>query len=242
MQPQEIKERYKSIVPNKYNGDYECNRWFKTLVDQVSYSSTKKTIERIVGSGDYSFKRYLEVGPGPGTWTKLFLKQDAQFMLVDISKEMLMLAEKNLSEHKNISFVENDFLVFQSESKYDFFFSSRALEYFPEKHLFLKKVYELLSPQCKGILITKTPHYSRYKLMGKKVPAMHRGQVNPFVLKKLLKKSGFENISLYPATFTFPLLRSHKANRFLYFVLGSIPLTKATALFTESYAVTFSKP
>lgn len=241
MQTQEIKEVYNEIIPNQYKGDYEYNRWFSSPIQKSGYDMTKKSIEQhIIKEKNLTVDRLLELGPGAGTWTKLLRKKfiNTKFDLVDISKEMLNLSKKTLGED-NIEYFEIDFLEYSSDKKYDFFFSSRVIEYFPDKKFLFDNIYNLLADKASGFIITKTPKYARYKILGRQVPAMHRTQISPGDLVTLMKTRGFKDIELYPVTMVFP--RSILISKIMYRLFYSIKLNFFSQFFAESYCVKFKK-
>jgi len=242
METNAIKNVYNNIVKDKFKGDYEHNRWFKDEQSKIGYEMTKRSIERHF-LNSLSFNNYLEVGPGPGTWTSLFLKKNskANYSLVDISAEMLKLAKNKLSQYDNVSFFESDFIKFSTSNKYDLFFSSRAIEYFPDKNRFIGRVGELLNSRGCGFIITKTPKYWSYKIMGRKVPEMHKDQIAPGALKKVLLANNFIDINLYPAVMTFPFFKSAKLNKMIYKIFYRFHLNFLSEIFSESYCVKFTK-
>jgi len=242
MQTKDFKDIYNNVVKDKFKGDYEYNRWFKDVLARSGYEMTRQAIERHFLSG-LEFTNYLEVGPGPGTWTALFLEKNnqARFSLVDISAEMLKLAKEKLAAYQQINFFETDFFEFLDNNRYDLFFSSRAIEYFPDKNEFLKKISNLLVGGGKGFIVTKTPRYWSYKIMGREVPAMHRGQISPREMEKLLLKNNFTKIGFYPAVMIFPFLKSAWLNRILYKIFGGFRLNFLSQQFCESYCVKFTR-
>lgn len=244
MEPKKIKEVYNKKIKEKYKGDYEQGRWFANSLSRTGYEMTLESIKYHLLKNDYPVKNFLELGPGTGTWTRLFINKysEANFDLVDISSEMLNLAKNSLSKyHANINYFEKDFLLFKSRKKYDLFFSCRALEYLSDKELAVQKIAELLQSGGQGFIITKTPKYLRAKLLGRKISELHRGQILPRKLKKLLKKAGFKNLEIYPATMIFPLLRSAKINKLLHKIFYKHKLNCISKFFAESYCVKFTK-
>jgi trans-aconitate methyltransferase len=240
----DIKKLYDGPIQERFGNDYEYSRWFKTPLLHAGYDMTKASIERFIKTHPSLFiKHYLELGPGPGTWTKLFLPRffGAKFDLVDISSQMLDMCKKALFEYKDVSFTESDFLKFNSGMTYDFFFSSRAVEYFPDKRALVKKIADLLQSGGTGFVITKTPKYFLNKIFKRKLGSMHQGQISPKKFKELLKEQACGNFELYPVTMSFPILKSPKLNKFMYIIFGSLPLNPLSQLFSESYCIKFVK-
>jgi ubiquinone/menaquinone biosynthesis C-methylase UbiE len=241
MDNQAVREKYNKDIVEKFGSDYEQNRWFKNEFTKSGYDAMFATIQELAAS--IPFSSCLELGPGHGTWTNVLLEnhKSAHFDLVDISSEMLRLAKERFSRKDNISYHESDFLEFSPAKKYDFFFSSRALEYIDDKPAAIKKIISLLAEGGTAFIITKTPKYLRMKLMGKKVSAFHSGQISPRLLKALLMEAGASEVELYPVTFVWPFWRSAQMNRFLFRLLGRKKLCPLKQFFSESYAVRFKK-
>ncbi len=236
-----VKNYYNQVVRDKLRYDYEHHRWFKDAVSRGAYKMTLGAIEQNLPF--LNFDNYLELGPGPGTWTELFvqLKPTASFDLVDISTEMLSLARRRFSQFNNINYWEVDFMDFAAEKKYDLFFSSRALEYLTDKEKAVEKIMSLLRPGGLGIIITKYPKYGRSKLLRRRIKPLHQHQISPARLSYLLQKYGAIDIQLSPVVMYFPILHSAFLNRLVYFLGRKRKLNSFWGLFTESYIIKFKK-
>src|SRR3989344_7588832 len=142
------KEFYDSVMPSKFGENYEATRWKKTPLLAAQYRMMTDVLNRLIIPNVRQVRRVLEVGPGPGTWTKFLLEANpvAQYTLVDISREMLTQAREALAGRANVAFIESDLLAFESSELFDFFFSSRAIEYLPDKHAAVQKIASLLMP------------------------------------------------------------------------------------------------
>ncbi|MBI1755191.1 glycosyltransferase [Candidatus Azambacteria bacterium] len=243
-EPVAVAEHYNERARGKYGGNYEHHRWFATPVLKAGYDMTKAAIERYaLKEKRISFKDCLELGPGPGTWTKVFLESHprARFDCVDISKEMLALSQKALGAFKGVRFFESDFMDFYPGKQYDFFFSSRALEYLPDKEALFAKVASMLKQDGVGFIITKTPKYLRSSLIGRNIASLHRGQISPRAVKTILVRLGFRHIACYPVTMYIPIVKSAALNALWYRIWGGRRLNVISEFFSESYCVIFSK-
>lgn len=237
-----VKDTYNAIGSDLSKGQYEQRRWFSDKIRKAGYDMTKTAILRYAPSQG-SFRHCVEFGPGAGTWTELLLQKytNADFDVVDISAQMLDLTRKRFVDAQNIRYFERNFLDFTSEKKYDFFFSSRALEYIPDKSRAVEKISELLVHGGRGFLITKTPKYIINRLLGRTVPSLHRGQIDPMQLKKIFEQKGFKDIRIYPVTMSFPVFHSAFLNRLLFFIFSRFSLNAVSKFFSESYCVMFIK-
>lgn len=238
------KEFYDTVMPDKLGKDYESARWGTTPLQSAQYDMTAQTVREHVLPCFRNATRVLEVGPGPGTWTKLLLgaNPSAVYTLVDISAVMLMQARNFLQQHRNITFVESDLTQFKTEEKFNGFFSSRAIEYMPDKAAAAATISSLLSSGAYGAIITKTPKYFFDRLRGRKVADLHRGQIAPRELAKKLRDAGLEIVGVYPATATVPFVGSVFLNRLAFRLLQRLSAWYPLTLLTESYCVVFRKP
>ena len=86
-----IKEFYDNLQRNlqKNQEDYEFTRWFRDIYTFIHFKQTYTLLKNLLDG--ITFKNYVEVGPGSGIWTKLFIRYNnkAKFTLIDISKKML---------------------------------------------------------------------------------------------------------------------------------------------------------
>ncbi|HAZ29029.1 MAG TPA: hypothetical protein DCY48_04640 [Candidatus Magasanikbacteria bacterium] len=239
----DIKNIYNKKNKDKYNGNYEYSRWIKSDIDRAAYRMTYKSIRQRLDEIPVHPSRILEVGPGPGTWTKLLVSKfpHARIDVVDISSEMLHQARESLQACHGVYFFESDFLAFHGGPSYDFFFASRVFEYFPDKGKAVQKIALLVSPGKKVMLITKTPHYRRLKLLGKSLTAMHQGQIAPHALVNLFFAHGFSDIHIFPVTISIPLFHSARLNLFFYRLCSRFRLRWWNKAISESYILVATK-
>ncbi len=229
-------------IDQKFGSDYEKERWFRNPVTQSHFRMTTSALTDALK--DISFKKCLEVGPGAGTWTKLLLLKEpnAQFTLLDISEKMLSMAKDNVGMRENVAYVTSDFLKYTEEDSNDLFFSSRAIEYFDDQGAAVLKIPSLMSGGGEGIIITKNPRYWAYKLLGRRIPEMHRTQISAARLKALLTESGLHVTSVRPATVTVPFFKSARLNDVAFKLLRTSWIPFIHSIFAESYLIRFHKP
>lgn len=237
------KSFYNNTMPEKQGQDYEHARWHATPLLEAQFAMMMKTLAKVAVPPVTRATSVLEVGPGPGTWTKILLAANptARYVLLDISREMLDRARNTLAAHQNITYIEEDLASYVPGEKHDFFFSSRALEYMPDKQKVVSVVANALAPGGEGAIITKMPKEFFYKLRGRIVPEFHRGQIAPHALAQYLRASGLEVLGVRIATATVPGIRSAWLNQLVHSVLLSIPLVPLVSVFAESYAIHFRK-
>lgn len=241
MNNEDIKKFYNTTLKNSYKNDYEFRRWFESSQKRAGFFSTKNTLEKLLINYTPSYKSYIELGPGPGTWTQLFLKQGIMIDFVDISEEMLKMLKVRFTGYDNMRFFCSDFLLFNSDRTYDLFFSSRAIEYFDNKQKLVSSIYDLLNVGGMGIVVTKMPHYRRSSVFKKTLTSIHQSQIHYKELTGLLEKQGCAVLGVYGTTFVFPFVHSGLLDRFLYKIFARHPLNSVSSFFCESYTVVFKK-
>ncbi len=244
-------EKFSSWVQGFYNekakniskNGYEYARWFSTPKKIRQYKNTAKSLSYHLR--DVHFKNCLEVGCGPGTWTKLLLKKypDSGFLCLDISKEMVAQLKNNIKDKKRVktivkNFLDHDFM----EKKFDFIFCSRAIEYIPDKTLVIKKFYNLMQPGGKGIIVSSPPHpriLALKKIFGLRANLQHTHRISVRSLIYLLKKEGFIKIEPYPILFSdfFIIPRN-----ILFTLLYNRTWGLLSKMFASSYIIKFEKP
>ncbi|MEX0931929.1 MAG: class I SAM-dependent methyltransferase [Candidatus Paceibacterota bacterium] len=243
MKNEDVRGKYNTMIPGTYRGEYERERWFSTPQRKAGYDMTRHAVCNFISELKKNPvpKSYLELGPGPGTWTREFLNEfpDMNYQVVDISDEMIKLAKDNLSGASGIEYIVSDFLEYTATRKASVFFSSRAVEYFSDKEALVKKVREVMDTTSLGSIITKTPQYRRPWNRQKNVSEFHSLQIDDRHFVLLLSEVGFSVLSVRPVTFVFPGLHSAFADRFLFFVLGWMQMNIITRFFSESYKITF---
>ena len=235
---------YDNVMPKKVRSGYEDARWHANSLLSAQYRMMTDALNRFVVPQVQLVRRVLEVGPGPGTWTKLLLKASsaARYTLVDISQEMLAQARVGLKDYANVQFIERDFLKFESSEPFDFFFSSRAIEYMPDKRATVKKITSLLLPGGRGVIVTKMPKPFFDWMRGRGSRALHGAQIGPATLVGLLRSNGLIIEEIRTTTATVPFIGSASINGLVYRFLRHIPLFFPLTIFAESYLITFRKP
>lgn len=241
METNDVKQFYNTSLKAD-SSPYEYRRWYATSQARAGYVMTKYAIQRYALPLLKSGQQVFELGPGPGTWTKEMLAHESHVSidLVDISEEMLAQSRKALMEYENLSFTVSDILEFTPNKQYDIFFSSRMIEYVPDKKVAVQKIVDALKIGAKGFLITKTPHYDRLQAQGKHVAAMHANQIPPEELRRYLEQAGCVVEPVIPVTFVFPKLRLGILDRLIWYIFRTLPFSWGQ-VFSESYALRFTK-
>ncbi len=192
------KEYYNDFL-KKLPTDYKSARWFSKPETRLDYNQTRASL--LWALSDSNFDSVLEIGPGDGVWTDLLIPRAKKLTLLDQSIEMIARAKERLKDIPNISFVNEDFLKYSSQEKYDLIFAIRCFEYFEDKDFAMKQFSSLLNPGGKLVVVTKNPrHASMQAVMEKE---LHKGQIDKKTLTRLLRNAGFEEIKVMSATWRF---------------------------------------
>ena len=239
-----IKDMYNRDIKEKYIDKYEYKRWFFDKNAETDYVMMRKAVEFAIY--DIEFHSCLELGPGPGTWTKVILRKNekTKILLLDISKEMLKSAKKNLSQYRNIKYKEINFLEYSPKERFDFFFSSRAIEYISDKEKMCDIIKSSLKGGGRGVIITKKPHPVKLgirKILGGIIENEHLLRISPIQFKKMLEKKGFKNINIYPVIMPPkpPFFNLLSLRVFLFNLFYKRKLNFLTNLLSESYLIKF---
>tara|TARA_B100000745_G_C20149125_1_gene394002 strand:+ start:901 stop:1626 length:726 start_codon:yes stop_codon:yes gene_type:complete len=240
METREIRTFYNSSLQNSDN-NYEYDRWQKTPQGRAGFLSTKDALIKYVLPQLEEKRTVLEVGAGPGTWSKFLLEKTATapYDIVDISDEMLKQAKANLSSYSNVQFIRSDILEFIPEKEYDFFFSSRFIEYVDDKLAVAKIISASLKSGGRGYLVTKTPHYNKV-LRKRNVSLVHQGQISANELSVVFEEVGLEVDCVVNVTSVFPGLGSGYMDRFMTLLCNLFPYAFVKGV-SESYAIIFHK-
>lgn len=240
----EVKELYEREVAGKYRGDYEFRRWFLTERLRLDYVMTRAALAEHLR--DVVFSSCLEVGPGSGIFTTLAFRRnpEAHFDLLDISEEMKRQFFLEMRAGAGVRYIVDDILTHDfGADTYDLFYSVRAVEYVDDKAALFRKVFQLLRPGGKGVVVTKNPGYARAE-RGATTRRQHRGKVDDDKLVRLLAAAGFVRISLSPVIVRLPLIErvTMRFSEALFERVYRKPYNPRIARFVESYLVTFEKP
>jgi len=196
-------------------GYYDNYRWRNSFAARSDFKNTKERL--ILFLNCQKTDSILEVGCGEGTWTELIAPLCRKYDAIDISGEMLKIAKKRKG-CEGINFFHTTFESFNTNEQYDKIFMVRVFEYMKDKNEMLKKMYKLLNPGGKIVIITKTfpsiwcgrvrlmefikklkpknNNYIRNKNRNKKIiPKLWHKRINYITIKNILTKIGFVSIS-----------------------------------------------
>ncbi len=179
---------------------YGYKQWEKSEIARFDYNLTKNILLKFLKPTKE--ETILEVGCGPGRWTKLISERCKRIVATDISKKMIYEAKKYCN-NKSIQFIHGDIMKLSIKSKFDKIFAIRVLEYIKDKEGFLNRMDSLLKKNGKIVMITK----SKPCLwdVTKKVKNFWQEKIPYKQLTNLLKKKSFHNITVKPVIIRLPI-------------------------------------
>ena len=206
---------------NATAGEYDPNEWFdRTPRSPYAFAITRKRLLQLLAlRGD---QNVLEVGCGPGTWTREIAPLVHSLHAVDISAEMILRAE-HFASAPTTTFQVQDFATFQTEQKFDRVVSVRAVEYMRDGLEAVEKLGTFVRPGGRLVVITKTPvsiwrgrrfvesHLPRRgknssPQLGEQQGDFYHQRLSPKKLKRTLEDAGFEHVSLHPVVSGLPII------------------------------------
>ncbi|MFT5179643.1 MAG: trans-aconitate methyltransferase [Candidatus Paceibacteria bacterium] len=239
-----VKGYYDNQV-KKMGDSYTDSRWHTTPIQEFEYNQTSRALDRALGNTKYG--KVIEVGPGDGVWTKKIIEHtEERIHLVEQSVEMLDRAKRKLFGVSNITFERSDFMESNPPKGNDLVIAIRCFEYFSDKDSSVKKMFDLLSPGGKLVIVTKNSKLlTSVSVQGKKV---HSDQLSRIEMRNLLLNNGFEYDSIYSAVFRWKI--RYGIMRFVFDVLhrvsvwskGIFAIPFLTTYATESFVYVVTKP
>ena len=136
-------------------------------------------------------KNILDIGCGKGSFLKELASLGISCEGIDFSKTMIEAAKKNCQGYP-IKIHYGDFMTYNLKKKYDCIIFSGVIEHIEDDNKCMKKIYELLNPNGKIILLTSA-HPWLYSVFDKSVH--HYRRYSKKQLRDLLEKNGFVFVS-----------------------------------------------
>jgi SAM-dependent methyltransferase len=183
---------------------YLADRWQSEPVKRSHYAQTRRTIETFFSRVAGRPRRLLEIGCGPGTWSKICRANADEVTLLDISEEMLRIARSRLGDN-GFSYVCSDLLAdgVKPTGDYHAVFSARALEYMRDKREAIRRIAGFLCSGGVAAVITKNPAW------GDKVADTLAGRMDEDriqtdwigweQLAEYFRDAGFKDVAVWPA-------------------------------------------
>jgi ubiquinone/menaquinone biosynthesis C-methylase UbiE len=148
---------------DEFGSDYCMARINKGLLvnDYIERPVLLRLIQEVQVRKKSEIKKVLDIGCGPGIYTKDLAGLGKSVTAIDISGEMLAIAknhcERNLSSTENINFHHTSFENFNIKNEnYDLILATFMLSYFNDLDVYFRKISNNLS--SKGKVITSMLH------------------------------------------------------------------------------------
>lgn len=137
------------------SGYYSTEQWFdhsarSPFVYEITLRRLLEAVE-LTGSEDV-----LEIGCGPGTWSRVIASRAGHLTSLDISQAMIDRACTFVQPY-NVSFVHSDILHYTAQSTFECVVSLRAIEYVRDKDALVAKLAQLVSEDGQLVIVSKTP-------------------------------------------------------------------------------------
>lgn len=97
-------------------------------------------------------KTVLEIGCGTGRIAKKIISQCKKYVGIDISTKTVNIARNHFENFDNAFFVNEDFLEYKANQKYDVIYSTLTFMHIKEKEEALIRVFNLLKSKGKFVL------------------------------------------------------------------------------------------
>jgi ubiquinone/menaquinone biosynthesis C-methylase UbiE len=207
---------------------YQNLRWFKTRLTRLEYAQTEAAL--LAELQPRADGRYLEIGCGPGTWTKPVAERAKEVVALDISANMLEQARNYIGTAGHVTFVHGDAAQYQPEGKLSGLFSFRVLEYVKGWQEALTRASAHVESGGRVTICTKTP-FSVYRGTGrerwfttgvrrvlgklkrfvlrqpepKRDLEFYQKYISPREMQRVLESAGFTNFRVVPAIYGLPI-------------------------------------
>jgi trans-aconitate methyltransferase len=142
------------IIGTKKIWDFWAPRYENLWAQRYSLGPGRKAIHRHIKEKGLNPVRILDIGCGVGQLA-FELAQDwpmATVIAADYSAGMMQRARDSYQVH-NISFIEGSLWETPASPPYDLIVSTHSFPYFPDKLLAAQKMYELLSPGGRLLIV-----------------------------------------------------------------------------------------
>lgn len=201
----------------------------------------------IAGAQLSSSIRVLEIGCGTGIFTVRFAQTGAQIVAVDISEDLIAIAQTRQLPEKQVRFIAKPFEECDVEGPFDAIIGSSVLHHLDVEKA-LTKMFTLLKP-CGRISFTEPNMLNPQIALQKNIPWLKKlsgdsPDETAFIrwkLKRVVSNAGFANISLTPFDWLHPAIPGTAINLVSRIgqTLESLPLIRE---FSGSIYICAQKP
>ncbi|MBI4516761.1 MAG: class I SAM-dependent methyltransferase [Deltaproteobacteria bacterium] len=182
---------------------YLQRRWLTTPGDCKRYFQTLLALDWALSPA--RFDTVVEIGCGPGVWTRLIAAHARRVFALDISAGMLAQFANDLTGCGPVERVCADFTSAPlARDTADAIICIRALEYFPDKEAAIGEMARVGRDGASLFIVTKNPDYRRGRNGSEPSSAerarLHSGQIAPVQLTTILRRHGFADLKVRAVT------------------------------------------
>jgi ubiquinone/menaquinone biosynthesis C-methylase UbiE len=174
------KKTLSNIEFSKDAADYDESR---------RYSSLRESYPKIVAEAlSQPFKTVLDIGCGTGALLMTIhqRKKDAKLFGVDISEEMIKVAQAKLGNAADLTVSESEKLPFKNGS-FDLVLCTFSFHHHPNPTIVFKEMYRVLSPQGRLVMADPLGPTPLRLVMNMLIPFMNDGTVHYYSKKEMFR-------------------------------------------------------
>jgi ubiquinone/menaquinone biosynthesis C-methylase UbiE len=233
---------------------YRKKQWEKDAISRFDFRLTRKAL--VSSLKPSKTDSILEIGCGPGKWSKEIAGRCKRLVAIDVSAKMIENA-RAYCNRKNASFLHGDFTKSSIKGKFDKIFAVRVIEYSEDKEKFARKAGSLLKDG--GILVIITKSKPCLWDLTENVKGFWQEKIHYRKMEKILSENGFHDVSSKPIIIRLPIFkrgnrefplvgRKNEGRVLRYFEEKSMKASnskgikkKAFMLLSESYIISAKK-
>lgn len=201
---------------------YQTLRWFKTRLTRFEFDLTRTVLLEDLAPNPGA--KALEVGCGPGTWTREVAPLVEHLTALDISEEMIEQA-RAYTGADNVDFVHSDIAQYPLDRQFDAVFSVRVVEYLDQWEPVISRLLDAVAAGGRAAIITKTPISvwrgtgreravaQTVRRIGRKIRGIPEPERAPFWqryippagLAQMFEEHGLRNVRIRPVIYGLPI-------------------------------------
>lgn len=172
--------------------------------------ATRRARKIISGANLAEGDLVLEIGCGVGNFTESFSTTNCRLFAVDISPDLIKLAQKKLIGHKGVTFIQNSYECCAEHGPFDAIIGSSILHHL-DIDTALPVLFDMLKP--KGSFCFAEPNLLNPQIfLQKKIPWIKKATGDSpdetafirFCLARKLARTGFTDIEIIPFDWLHP--------------------------------------
>jgi ubiquinone/menaquinone biosynthesis C-methylase UbiE len=188
------------LFDSHYEGETAFERRFNTIFRKPMFDRFVYTLE---GIGDATGKRVLDIGCGSGRYCVEIAKAGGHVTGIELSTEMLKMAEDRVKEAgvaDRVSLIEADFVTWadrQTGRPFDYAFAMGVLDYVEDAPAFIQRMGKVartaMASFPKPTLVRMPLRKMRYALRNCPVHFYRAGEI-----RRMFEKAGLAKVDVRP--------------------------------------------